>query len=136
MTARTVTGYYDQPYYRDQPNVVAKHVTVEQLEEVLNAAHGKSDREVAQRLSNLELTEQLSKTKLSSWSADLRGPKAREALVALADASVFLAPPSSEVPGDAAPDASAQKPVSLADEYLNETIPKLPNFCYAYHSSL
>ena len=129
LTARTVTGYYDQPYYRDQPNVVAKHLTVEQLEEVLNAARGKSDREVAQRLSNLELTEQLSKTKLSSWSGDLRGPKAREALVALADASVFLAPPSAEIPGDAAPDASSQRSmISLADEYLNETIPKLPNF--------
>ena len=129
LTARTVTGYYDQPYYRDQPNVVAKHVTVQQLEEVLNAAHGKSDREVAQRLSNLELTEQLSKAKLSSWSADLRGPKAREALVALADASVFLAPPAAEIPGDGAPDASAQRSmISLADEYLNETIPKLPNF--------
>jgi VWFA-related protein len=129
LTARTVTGYYDQPYYRDQPNVVAKRVTVEQLEQVLKAARGKSDREVVQRLSNLELTEQLSNAKISSWSADLRGPKAREALVALADASAFLAPPAAEIPGDAAPDASAQRSmISLADEYLNEMIPKLPNF--------
>lgn len=129
FTARSVTGYYDQPYYRDQPNVVAKHVTVEQLEQVLQAVHGKPDREVAQRLSNLELTEQLSNPKLASWSADLRGPKAREALVALADASAFLAPPAAEIPGDAAPDASAQRSmISLADEFLNETIPKLPNF--------
>ena len=129
LTARSVTGYYDQPYYRDQPNVVAKRVTVEQLEQVLKAAHGKSDREVVQRLSNLELTERLSNAKFSSWSADLRGPKARQALVALADASAFLAPPAAEIPGDAAPDASAQRSmISLADQYLNETIPKLPNF--------
>jgi VWFA-related protein len=80
LTARTVTGYYDQPYYRDQPSVVAKRVTVEQLEQVLKAARGKSDREAVQRLSNLELTEQLSSAKLSSWSADLRGPKARGGL--------------------------------------------------------
>ena len=129
LTVRTVTGYYDQPYYRNQPNAVAKRVTVEQLEQVLKAAGGKPDREVAQRLSNLELTEQLSNAKLSAWSADLRGPKAREALVALADASAFLAPPAAEIPGDAAPDTSAQRSmISLADEYLNETIPKLPNF--------
>jgi hypothetical protein len=129
MTARTVTGYYDQPYYQDQPIVVAKRVTVEQFEQVLKAARGKSDREAVQRLSTLELTEQLSSAKLSSWSADLRGPKAREALVALADASAFLAPPASEIPEDAAPDASAQgSMISLADEYLNETISKLPNF--------
>ncbi len=129
LTARTVTGYYDQPYYRDQPNVAAKRVTFEQLEQLLKATRGKSDREVVQRLSNLELTEQLSNAKLSSLSVDLRGPKAQEALVALADASAFLAPPSAEIPGDAAPDASAQRRmISLADEYLNETIPKLPNF--------
>jgi VWFA-related protein len=129
LAAHTVTGYYDQPYYLDQPNVMAKRVTVEQLDQMLKATRGKSDREVAQRLSNLELTEQLSNAKLSSWSGDLRGPKAREALVALADTSAFLAPPVSEIPSDAAPDASAQRSmISLADEYLNETIPKLPNF--------
>ena len=129
LTARSVTGYYDQPYYRDQPNVVAKRVTVEQLEQVLKAARGKSDREVVQRLSNLELTERLGDVKLSSWSADLRGQKAREAFGALADASAFLAPPAADIPGDAAPDASAQRSmISLTDEYLNETIPKLPNF--------
>ena len=129
LTARTVTGYYDQPYYQDQPNVVAKRVTVEQLEQVLKAVRGKSDREAVQQLSNLELTEPLSSAKLSSWSAEVRGPKAREALDVLADASAFLAPPASEIPDDAAPDASAQRSmISLADEYLNETISKLPNF--------
>lgn len=129
LTARTVTGYYDQRYYLDQPNVAAKRVTVEQLEQVLKAARGKSDREVVQRLSNLELTERLGDAKLSSWSANLRGQKAREALVALAAASAFLAPPAEEIPSDATPDASAQRSMlSLTDEYLNETIPKLPNF--------
>jgi VWFA-related protein len=129
LTARSVTGYYDQPYYQDQPNLLAKRVTVEQLEQVLGAARGKSDGEVARRLSNLELTEQLSDTKLSSWTAGLRGAKAREALVALADASAFLAPPAVEVPAGAPPDPNAQQSmISLAVDYLNEAIPKLPNF--------
>jgi hypothetical protein len=40
LTARTNTGYYDQPYYYDQPNLGTKRVTVEQLGQVLGAAHG------------------------------------------------------------------------------------------------
>lgn len=129
LTVRSVTGYYDQPYYLDCPNVSVKHVTVDQLEQVLKAARGKKDREVAQRISNLELTERLSDSKRSSYLADLRGPNAREGLVAVADASSLLAPPAAEIPGDATPDADAQRSViSRADDYLREAIPKLPNF--------
>jgi len=129
LTARSDTGYYDQPYYHDQPNPAAKRVTVGQLEQVLRAARGKPDREVAQRLSNLVLTERLNEAKLSSWTTDFRGAKAKQSLIALADASAFLAPPAAEIPADVAPDPSVQRSmISLADDYLNEAIPKLPNF--------
>jgi VWFA-related protein len=128
FTARSNSGYYDQPYYQDQAKH-AKRVTVEQLDQLLKADHGKSDGDMAQRLSNLELSERMSKTKISSWIAELHGAKARQALLALAGASAFLAPPATEIPTDPPPDASAQrKMISLADEYLNETIPHLPNF--------
>jgi hypothetical protein len=84
---------------------------------------------VARRLANLELTERLSDKKLSSWTADLRGAKARQALVALADASAFLAPPAAEIPAGAPPDPDAQQSmISMAVDYLNEAVPKLPNF--------
>ena len=129
LTARTSTGYYDQPYYSDQPNPAIRRVTVDQLEQLLAAAHGQPDAEVARQLSNLELTERLSSTKLLSWKASLNGTKARQALVALADASVFLDPPQSEILADATPDLFEQKlMLSRALDYVNRTIPKLPNF--------
>ncbi len=129
LTARTNTGYYDQPFYSDQPNLVARRVTVEQLDHVLAAASHESDADLARQLSSLELTERLSTTKLSSWTAGLRGKKARQEVVALADVSAFLDPPAAEIPSDAAPDLTAQRViVSRAVDYLNNTIPKLPNF--------
>jgi VWFA-related protein len=129
LTARTNTGYYDQPFYSDQPNLAAKRVTVEQLEKMLASAGGKSDADLARQLSDLEITERLSSTKLSSWIERAHGKKTWQALVALADASAFLDPPAAEIPSDVAPDGPAQHAMlSLALDYLNKTIPKLPNF--------
>ena len=129
LTARTTTGYYDEPYYSDQPNPAARPVTVEQLEQVLSAAHGKPDAEVARQLWDLTLTERLSSTRLLECLAGQRGGKARHALVAMADASTFLNPPAGEVSADAPPDHNAQQRMtSLALEYLNKALPNLPNF--------
>lgn len=129
LTARTNTGYYDQPYYSDQPNLAIRRVTIEQLEQVLAAGRSESDAELARQLSGLVLTERLSSIKLSSWTARLRGKKAREALVAVADLSSFLDPPPTEVPADVSPDESAQRSmISLAVAYLNKTIHQLPDF--------
>ena len=129
LTVRTNTGYYDQPYYSDQPNLAIRRVTIEQLEQVLASARSESDAELARQLSDLVLTERLSYIKLSSWIASLRGKRARQALVALADLSSFLDPPSAEVPADVSPDEGAQMSmISLAVEYLNKTIHQLPDF--------
>jgi VWFA-related protein len=129
LTARTTTGYYDQPYFVDQGNLAATPITVEQLEQVLSAAHDKPDAELVRQLSELTLTERLSSRDLLSSIAGLRGRKAREALVALADASAFLDPPAREIPTDAPPDYNAQQRISsLALQYLNKALPNLPNF--------
>jgi VWFA-related protein len=132
LTARTNTGYYDEPYFYDEPPPAARRVTVEQLEEEMRAAHGKSDAEVARQLSGLELSERLSEMKLASLKAGLHGAKAAAALTALADASAFLAPPPAEVPAGAPPDAAARsRMIALAVDYLKMTLPKLPNFIAA-----
>jgi VWFA-related protein len=129
LAARTTTGYYDQPYYSDQGNPAVRQVTVEQLEQMLTTAHDKSDALLARQLSELTLSERLSSRKLLSYIADLRGGKARQALVALADASAFLDPPPAEIPADAPPDHNAQQRMtSLVLEYLNKVLPDLPNF--------
>ena len=90
LTAHINTGYYDQPYYSDEPDPSIRRVTVAQLEQELSSARGQSDGEVARQVSNRELTEQVSDLKLASRMAELQGKKARQGLTALADASAFL----------------------------------------------
>jgi hypothetical protein len=53
LKARTNTGYYDQPYYSDQPGTRTSQVTMKQLEQLLDAVHGQGDAEVAKQLSTL-----------------------------------------------------------------------------------
>jgi hypothetical protein len=102
---------------------------VEQLEHALSTAGNASEAEVAHHLSGMELTERLSTARLAKLEAKLRGKKVLQALVALADESVFLAPPAGEIPSTAAPDAATQRLImSRTVGYVNKTIPKLPNF--------
>ena len=62
------------------PALAAKRITVAQLEQVLTSARGKPDAEVAQQISDLELTERLSTETLSQIKAGLPGEKADQNL--------------------------------------------------------
>jgi hypothetical protein len=104
-------------------------VTVEQLSRIVTSSSGKRDAKTALRLRELNLTERLSSEALLDLESKLPGEKAREALVVLADASVFLAPPQADVLTLAAPTPNEQsKMISLIYGYLEKTNPKLPNF--------
>jgi VWFA-related protein len=128
-TVRTRAGYFDEPVFHDQPNPGIVPTTVEQLENAVRAARGASDHEVAGQLSRMELTERLNSMRLRALESALPGKKARQALIALADESVFLAPPAAEILPTAAPDAATQQlMISRALAYVAQTIPKLPNF--------
>ena len=125
LTARTNTGYYDQSFYSDQADPAIKHVTVAELKQILEAAHG--DAEAAKQLSTLELTERLDDATLLSFAK--YGKKTEQALTMLANASTFLPPPAAEISADAAPDVNTEQHlISLAGNYLQQIIPKLPNF--------
>jgi VWFA-related protein len=127
LTARTTTGYYDEPFYSDRPDPGLRRVTVAQLEQIIHAAHGNGD--ATRLLSPLELTERLSGAKLAALTAELHGGKARGALEEIADQSAFLAPPPSEIPADLPPDRAAQQQIlASAADYLDHIIPKLANF--------
>src|SRR5271154_1330461 len=63
--------------------LAAKRVSVEQLEQLLAAAHGKADTKVAQLLAEVELTERLSTATRSHLELDLPGPESRQSLVVL-----------------------------------------------------
>jgi hypothetical protein len=76
LTDRTNRGYYDQPYYSDQPNSPDKQVTVEELDKLLEAGQGERDADLAKQLSSLELIERMDNAKVASRLAALRGKKA------------------------------------------------------------
>jgi VWFA-related protein len=125
LTARTNTGYYDQSFYSDQADPAIRQVTVAELKQILEAAHG--DGESAKQLSTLELTERLDDATLLSFAK--YGKKTEQALTMLADASAFLPLPVAQISTDAPPDVNTQQHlISLAANYLQQIIPKLPNF--------
>jgi VWFA-related protein len=125
LTARTNTGYYDQSFYSDQADPAIRQVTVAELKQILETAHG--DAVAAKQLSSLELTERLDEASLLSFAK--YGKKTKQTLTMLADASTFLPPPAAEISADAAPDVNTQQHlISLAANYLQQIIPKLPNF--------
>jgi VWFA-related protein len=129
LSARTNTGYYDQPVFYDQPRVPARRVTVHELEQILDRANDEHDGELAKQLAGLELSERLNSSLLSLWKDRLRGKKSKAALVALADESAFLDPPAAEILSDPAPDLDTQRQMmSRTVNYLKEVIPKLPDF--------
>ena len=129
FTARTNTGYYDQPVFYDEPRVPARRVSVQQLESVLERDDKQHDGELAAQLSSMELTECLRSAKLASWLRQIRGKQSREALTVLADASVYLNPPAAEVTAKPAPEFKAQVQILRRTvQYLNQMAPRLPDF--------
>jgi hypothetical protein len=111
------------------PAFPAKSVKLDQVDQLLIHARGKSDRRVAKQLFNLEVTQRVSSATYARWEAELPGPKSRQALVALADASAFLPLPPDELPAIPELDRAAQDSLlSRARDYVANTIPKLPNF--------
>jgi VWFA-related protein len=129
LSARTNTGYYDQPVFYDQPSFAARRVGVHELEQILDTANDEQDGELANQLAGLELSERLNSKLLSLWKNRLRGKKSIAALVILADDSAFLDPPANEILSDPAPDLDTQRQmISGTAKYLKEAIPKLPDF--------
>jgi len=113
----------------DLQNKTAPAAMVEDVQRILAADKGKPDAEVARQLSGLELTERMSYARLKSLEQSVPGTMSREALVALADASVFLSPAAADVLSQARPDLDEQRRMlALTVEYLAKTLPKLPNF--------
>jgi VWFA-related protein len=129
LSARTNTGYYDQPVFYDQPRLPARRVSVYELEQILDTANDEQDGELAKQLEDLGLSERFNSRLLSPWKNRLRGKKSIAALVVLADESAFLDPPAAEILSDPAPDLDTQRQMmSRTVKYLNEVNPKLPDF--------
>jgi len=111
------------------PCLAAKRISVDQLEQIVSAAHGKSDSKIADQIYSLELTERLSPARLAHDLAELPGPVSRQALQSIADVAEFLDLPAADLPSTPKPDRQAE--ISLWNLTLataGKTIAKLPNF--------
>lgn len=158
LQARTNSGYYDEPFYVDEPNPALRQVTVQQLDQIIR---GDTARQIAQQMRGsdsvfasepglgssrrdleradlpyLELTERVSFARLAGWTARFKSRSPQESLISIADASAFLEPPPEEVLSRPAPDAAAQQQIlRLTKEYLEKAVPKLPDF-YAMRTTV
>lgn len=104
-------------------------VTGEQLEQILIAARGQSDRSVARKIRKLQLDERLSDAILERCQKAVPGKRARETLLALADMSAFLPPPASNIPGLPKPDlADQEQMLARTVDYVAKTLHSLPDF--------
>jgi len=109
--------------------IALQPVSTDQLERMLAQTHGLSDTDLAAKLSDLQLTERFSSARVAHWRGLLAGPHSERALVALADRSILLAPPSSESPSAPVPALPEQRRImGLAAAYVTQTIPQLPHF--------
>lgn len=111
------------------PAHAARHLTVDQFEQFLSEIRARPDADAAHQLAEVELSQRLSASRLSTLSAQSPGPKTLEMMIAIAAASSFLDPPPSEIPALAAPDVAAQRQMmALTVQYVAKTLPQLPNF--------
>jgi hypothetical protein len=117
------------------PAMAAKSVSVSQLEQLLTTLHGKSDRQIADQIAGVELTQRVSVQRLAGWEAEFHGDQTRGVLTLLADESAFLDPPVDDVEPSPVPDVPTQeRMLRLAVEYVNTTMTRMPNF-YATRST-
>jgi len=115
-------------FAREKPMALVP-LTVAQLIELVHNSKGMRDSDLAKELGRLHLTGRLSTPKLTMLSAELPGTKSQIALMALADASVFLSPEPTDVLPQSSPDLNEQKRMmALTVDYLAKTLPKLPDF--------
>ena len=113
------------------PVHAATRVTIAQLEEFLTSRHAakESDDEVADRLNQVTLSEELAGPALSGiLAATSSRPKTAEQIELLAAESIFEPTPKMNQLNDPAPDpATQERIIEAAREYVNGTFHLLPD---------
>ena len=131
LTVRAPTGYYNEPVYFDNPRPGIEKVTVAQLEELVHA-----QTDLMRKVTNLELTERLSTSRLDALLSMIHGERERQALTADADLSFALPPPPDEIVNRPPPPVEEQRAIlERTFDYLRNAIPKLPDF-YALRNTV
>ncbi len=113
------------------PVWAATKVSVSQLDSLLAEMHTrkKSDEATANKLKDLELTEQLTEPALNSLTKYEPGPETIVQIRVLALESALLPPPVTDLPDTPAPDPTTQKAImSRAIDYVAQDFSHLPRF--------
>lgn len=108
----------------------AKKISVGQLEDLLRSMQEekKSDTEISVALKQLELSEELTRSRMVSLVSHVPGPLSTEQIYVLEARSADLIPPESDLPPTPAPDSAAQKAIlDKATAYVTGTYAQLPN---------
>ena len=106
-----------------------KKITVGQLKDELATMHkeGKSDADVSGTLKQVELSEELTRSMMNSMVADVPGPLSTEQIYVLEARSAMLAPPTTDIPTEAAPDVAGQKAIlDKGADYVSKMYSQLP----------
>lgn len=110
---------------------VAEKATVQQLQSALAAARAANepDKQIAQKIEAMTLTERLTDATLAALLQSKTGPDTQQELQIQADRSAFLEPPTSELPNAPRPAMSDQRlMIAHAVNYTAGFIQALPNF--------
>jgi len=113
------------------PVFAEKKVSVQELKDILVSLNkeNKNDEEIATRLKEIDLSEELTRSAVMNFAPYLPGPLSQEQMNALEGRSSILAPPRSDLPAAAAPDVTAQKAIfAKAIEYVTKTYMQNPHF--------
>jgi hypothetical protein len=109
----------------------AKKITVAELTDLLKSLQEqkKSDADVALALKQVQLSEELTRSKMNDLAGYAPGPQTTEQIYVLEAGSAILAPPSSDVPSTPALDAAAQKALlDKTSDYVGKTYSQLPTY--------
>jgi hypothetical protein len=107
----------------------ATKMTVQQLDSLLAEMHqqSKSDEQVANKLKDLELTEELLPAVMNSFVQYQPGPQTVVQIRVLALESALLPPPPSDLPDTPAPDQATQSAIiGRAMDYAGKQFDVLP----------
>ena len=106
----------------------AKRVTVQELTQILDSMHqaNKSDEDVATRLKQVQLSEELTAPDAARMEQYLPGPSSKEQLDILAGLSAFELPAASPGPAPASPDTAAI--LSHSEQWLKGTYLQVATF--------
>ncbi|MGB6690495.1 MAG: hypothetical protein WBE76_21885 [Terracidiphilus sp.] len=113
----------------------SRKMTVAELQDVLTGLHNsrKSDEQIANELKQIELTEELTPAAMNSMADLVNGPFSTEQMYVLEARSAMLAPPDTDLPKAAPPDAAAQQALlAKAQDYAAKTYPQLPRLSAAH----